>query len=78
MHLYIGNWVVDDMGDYCKITRISEGEYQDEVWGIWSNNPETDLCTTKDCIVGKYRTKKEAMAVADIVKQQCEEYLYEY
>ena len=80
MHLYIGNWVVDDLGDYCKITRIigdSERGHKEEIWGIWSNHPVQELRTSSDCIVGKYRTKKEAMAVADIVRQQCdEEYLY--
>jgi len=66
MHLYIGNWVVDDVGDYCKITDIIDG---DEIWGYWSNEPEQALCTSLDCIVGKYRTKKEAKVVADIIKQ---------
>ena len=75
MHLYVGNWVVDDMGDYCKITEIVD---DDEIWGYWSNNLEQALCTSADCIVGKYRTKKEAKMVADIIKQQCEDYRYEY
>ena len=65
MFIYKGNWVVDLAGDYCKVDHLNE---RDKVWGYWSSNPEHLLCTDAENIVGKYRTKKQAKVVADIIR----------
>lgn len=65
MFIYRGNWVVDVEGDYCKVDHLDS---RGNVWGHWSCNPDHLLCTKLDWIVGKYRTKKQAVAVADIIR----------
>lgn len=65
MFIYCGNWVVDIAGDYCKVDHLDS---RDKVWGYWSCNPEHLLCTNIENIVGKYQTRKQAIAVADIIR----------
>lgn len=84
-NLKVGNWVVDDMGEWCKITRIDwfdDRNFPDEdkIWGYWGNaedgNDNTnsiELFTRRDCIVSKHRTKKEAIKYAEFVLSTIEE-----
>ena len=76
MHIYRGNWVVDHLGDYCKVTCIDDSNDDRNtalVWGYWSNTPEFEFQTDISKIVGKYRTRKEAKIIADIIKQREED-----
>ena len=73
MQIYRGNWVVDYVGDYCKVTRIYDNHNTALVWGYWSNTPEFEFQTDISKIVGKYRTRKEAKMIADIIKQREED-----
>ena len=73
MHIYKGNWVVDYVGAYCKVTHIDD--FNDDskmalVWGYWSDKPLYELNTDISKIVGKYRTRKQAKMIADIIKQR--------
>ena len=73
MHIYKGNWVVDDRGDYCKVTCIEDSNDDRNttlVWGYWIDNLPHELHTDISNIVGKYRTRKQAKMIADIIKQR--------
>ena len=69
----IGMWAVDDVGDYCKVLKVGadlerSADEDDAVWGEWSNDTSEILFTYADSIVSLHRTKKQAKAIADIIK----------
>lgn len=69
----IGMWAVDDVGDYCRVLKVGANpdrntDEDDAVWGEWSNDTSEILFTYADSIVSLHRTKKDAKAIADIIK----------
>lgn len=81
--LKVGDWVVDDMAEWCKITRIQLFDdrsmpYEDKVWGYWGNweddrVADSELFTNRMNIVSKCRTKKQAMKYSEFVYSLIEE-----
>lgn len=81
-NLKVGDWVVDDFGEWAKITKIdweddSSSSSRDQIWGYWSGlneeNCGDELFTNRYCIVSKHRTKKEARKYAEFVASLAEE-----
>jgi hypothetical protein len=70
----LGMWVVDNVGDYCKVLKVGADlkagvtDDDDAVWGEWSNDTSEILFTYADSVVSMHRTKKQAKAIADIIK----------
>jgi len=75
MDIKRGDWVVDNMGEYCQVTRIvHDHKYpeDDQIYGLWLNitrgewKPSEALFSHRYTIVGSYPTKEVAQIHASV------------
>lgn len=74
MDIKVGDWVVDNIGEYCQVTKIipDQDPHEDQIYGWWLNikwgerNYIQELFANRCNIVGSHPTKEVAQIHASV------------